>query len=59
MTSERIPRTANATATIQLHAAQRAINDPAKLARAARIVRLALEHQRLTIEELLPAGGAQ
>jgi hypothetical protein len=47
-------RTAAATATVQRHAAERAIDDPAKLARAARIVRLALERQRLTLDELLP-----
>lgn len=37
------------------YAAERAIDDPVKLARAARIVRLALERRRLTIDELTPA----
>jgi len=32
--------------------AQRAIDDPVKLARAARIVRLALARQRITLEDL-------
>lgn len=32
--------------------AERAIDDPAKLARAARIVRLALARKRLTLDEL-------
>lgn len=45
-------RTAAATAAIQEHAALRAIDDPAKLAKAARIVRLALARQRLTLDEL-------
>lgn len=35
-----------------MHAAERAIYDPVKLARAARIVRLAIERERLTLEEL-------
>jgi hypothetical protein len=46
------PRTAAATAAIQQHAAERAIDDPVKLARAARIVRLALERQRLSLDEI-------
>ena len=44
--------TAAATAAVQLQAAERAIDDPAKLARAARIVRLAIERRRLTLEDL-------
>lgn len=36
------------------YAAERAIDDPAKLARAARIVRMALERKRLTLAEVLP-----
>jgi hypothetical protein len=46
------PRTANATETIKHQAAERAIDDPIKLARAARIIRLALARQRLTLDEL-------
>lgn len=46
------PRTANATEAIKQYAAERAIDDPVKLARAARIVRTALARHRLTLEEL-------
>lgn len=52
MTSRPHVRTAAATEATQRYAAERAINDPAKLARAARIVRLALQSNRLTIEQL-------
>lgn len=45
-------RTARATEAAKLYAAQRAVDDPAKLARAARIVRLALQSKRITIEQL-------
>lgn len=52
--------TIKATEAIKYYADERAIDDPVKLARAARIVRLALERQRLTIADLLPAeGGAR
>lgn len=51
-------RTAAATAAVQHHAAERAIDDPAKLARAARIVRLALEREILTEDDLRPRGDA-
>lgn len=44
--------TAAATAAVQQHAAERAIDDPAKLAKAARIVRLALERKRLSASDL-------
>lgn len=47
-------RTAAATEAVKLRADERAIDDPAKLARAARIVRLALARQRLTLDELTP-----
>jgi hypothetical protein len=52
------PRTAAATAEHTRRAAHRAIDDPAKLARAARIVRAALARRKLTLAELtpLPAG---
>jgi hypothetical protein len=35
-------------------AANRAVDDPAQLARAARIVRAALARQRLTLDDLTP-----
>jgi hypothetical protein len=35
-------------------AAQRAVDDPAKLAQAARIVRSALARQRLALADVLP-----
>jgi hypothetical protein len=35
-------------------AANRAVDDPAQLARAARIIRAALERQRLTLDDLVP-----
>lgn len=47
------PRTAAATEAIQQHAAERAIDDPVKLARAARIMRIALQRKKITIDELL------
>lgn len=52
-------RTEKATIAAQEWHAERAIDDPAKLARAARIVRAALARRRLSIEDLTPpAGGA-
>jgi hypothetical protein len=48
-------RTAAATRAVQQYSAERAIDDPVKLARAARIVRAALERGRLTPDDL--AGG--
>lgn len=50
-------RTAAATAAVQQHAAERAIDDPAKLAKAARIVRLALERRILTEDDIRPSYG--
>lgn len=50
-------RTAAATAATQQYAAERAIDDPAKLARAARIVRTALARGRLAIEDLTTSDG--
>jgi hypothetical protein len=50
-------RTAAATAARLHNQAVRAIDDPAKLARAARIVRVALARKKLTVDELLPADG--
>jgi hypothetical protein len=48
----RPPRTANATEKNKQNAAIRAVDDPAKLARAARIVRTALARGRLTLDDL-------
>lgn len=48
---------AKARAVQQRNAAIRAIDDPVKLARAARIVRVALERQRLSMDDLREAGG--
>ena len=45
-------QTARATETVQNYWAERAIDDPAKLAKAARIIRLALARQRLTLADL-------
>jgi hypothetical protein len=39
-------------------AAVRAVDDPVKLARAARIVREALARDKITVEELLPHDQA-
>lgn len=50
--SAQTPRTANATEAVKQYAAERAIDDPVKLARAARIVRTALARRRLTVQDL-------
>lgn len=51
-----MPRTtAAATEAVQQYAADRAIYDPAKLAKAVRIVRTALAAGRLTLDEIRPA----
>ena len=47
-----MPSTAAATAKRLQNQANRAVDDPAKLARAARIVRAALARKRLTLNEL-------
>lgn len=46
--------TAAAVEANQQYAALRAVDDPVKLARAARIVRTAIARSRLTVEDLLP-----
>jgi hypothetical protein len=51
--------TASATEAVKQYAAERAVDDPVKLERAIRIVRLALERHRLTTADLLPADSAQ
>jgi hypothetical protein len=52
-------QTENARAASMQYAAERAIDDPAKLAKAARIVRLALARGRLTPDELAPPVSTQ
>jgi hypothetical protein len=58
--SERTPAQqasiAKAQAAHLSRAANRAVDDPAELARAARIVRAALERRRLTIGDVQPAS---
>jgi hypothetical protein len=49
--------TAAATEAVQQYAAERAIDDPAKLAKAARIVRLALERRKLSEADIRPANA--
>jgi hypothetical protein len=48
------PRTAAATEARLRNQANRAVDDPVKLARAARIVRAALVRRKLTIDDLTP-----
>lgn len=50
----RTPRTAKATEAAAQNAAARAVDDPRQLARAARIVRAALDRQRLTLADIVP-----
>ena len=47
-------RAAKARETHMLRAAERAIDDPSRLARAARIVRVALARRRLALTDVLP-----
>lgn len=42
-----------------VNAAHRAVDDPAKLARAARIVRAALARQKISLDELTPLPNAR
>lgn len=58
MTSSSTPRTAAASEAHRQHAAERAINDPVKLAKATRIVSLALKRKRLTVDEKIAAAVA-
>jgi hypothetical protein len=51
-------RTTAATEAVQRYAAERAVDDPVKLARAARITRAALARQRLRLADLAPAPDA-
>lgn len=50
------PRTAAATQAAQLAHAHRAVDDPVKLAKAARIVRVALARRKLTVADLSPSA---
>ena len=50
--SERTPRTHKATTEHLRRAAVRALDNPVALERAARIVRVALERKRLTLDDL-------
>lgn len=52
-------QTANAREAAKQYAAERAIDDPTKLAKAARIVSLALERKRLTVDEKIAAAVAE
>lgn len=47
-------RTAAATEANRQHAAERWVDDPARLARAARIVRTALARKKLSLADLEP-----
>jgi hypothetical protein len=49
-----VARTDRATAERLRRAAHRAIDDPVKLARAARIIRAALDRDRITLADLTP-----
>ena len=49
---EQRTNTAPAVEAVKQYAAERAVDDPAKLGQAARIVRVALARKRLTIEDL-------
>lgn len=59
-TAPRPDRAAKGREVHQAKSAHRAVDDPTKLARAARIVRAALARDKLTLDELtpleLPAG---
>jgi hypothetical protein len=54
---DRTVDTAPARAAMLANAADRAVDDPAKLARAARIVRAALARRKLTLDDLTPPDG--
>ena len=47
-------RTAAATEAVRQYAADRAIDDPVKLERAARIIRTAIARKRLRLADLEP-----
>ena len=51
---DRPPRTAKARATHMQRAAERALDDPVTLERAARIMRTALARGRITLADLEP-----
>jgi hypothetical protein len=53
-TTDKLASAAHARDTHQRNAAHRAVDDPAKLAAAARIVRAALARKRLALTDLTP-----
>jgi hypothetical protein len=55
---ERAARTEAARQAAMRNSAVRALDDPVKLARAARIVRTALERQRLELADVVPEDTA-
>jgi hypothetical protein len=52
-------RTRRATEAHLQNAAIRALDDPARLAQAARIIRVALERNRISLADLAPAPDGQ
>lgn len=54
MPAPKQPNTAAATEAAKQYQANLAVDDPVKLARAARIVRAALARRKLTIADLAP-----
>jgi len=52
-------RIAAATAERLHRSAVRALDDPAQLARAARIIKVALERKKLTLDDVLPDDQQQ
>lgn len=50
-----VRNTGPAVQALKQYAAERAADDPVKLARAVRIVRVALARNRVTVDDLLPA----
>lgn len=59
VTAKKLAQLAEARGKYQAQVAHRAVDDPVRLGRAARIVRAALARQKLTLDELspLPAPG--
>lgn len=52
-------QTAAAIEATKLYAAERAADDPTKLAKAVRIVRAGLARNRLTVDDLLPPATSE
>lgn len=53
-----VRNTGPAVQALKQYAAERAADDPVKLARAIRIVRVALVRNHVTVDDLLPASEA-